>query len=130
VGIGFQRQADAALFINRKGNVAKPLRLALGDCIIQTEYGYSDEKTTLQFSLSRKKTAKKIHKAVGKQLLYLARNLAAIDEKLALGRTLSEPKNDRLAVIRTLYKQQKYMFDHRCHTAPSLRLREAHLNFC
>ena len=38
----------AALFINRKGNVAKPLRLALGACIIQAEYGYSDEETALQ----------------------------------------------------------------------------------
>lgn len=38
----------AALFINRKSNVAKPLRLALGACIIQAEYGYFDEKTALQ----------------------------------------------------------------------------------
>src|SRR5699024_6282598 len=35
-------------FTNRKGNVAKPLRLALGACIIQAEYGYSDEETALQ----------------------------------------------------------------------------------
>ncbi|NLJ30462.1 MAG: IS5 family transposase [Clostridiales bacterium] len=237
----------AALFTNRKGNVAKPLHLALGACIIQAEYGYSDEETALQiqenpyvqyfcgypgyddsrlpfdpslmvyfrkrltleilgeinemilsaarkgehrhdddddrgnggnsgtmivdatcapsnirypqdasllnearentekildelhdpadgrkprtyrtqahrnylqFSRSRKKTAKKIHKAVGKQLRYLARNLAAIDEKIALGRTLSRRKADRLAAIRTLYAQQKYMYDHRCHTVP------------
>jgi len=72
----------------------------------------------LQFSRSRKKTAKKIHKAVGKQLRYLTRDLAAIDGKLALGRTLSERKGDRLAAIRTLYEQQKYMYDHRCHTVP------------
>lgn len=38
----------AALFTNRKGNLAKPLRLALGACIIQAEYGYSDEETALQ----------------------------------------------------------------------------------
>ena len=38
----------AVLFTNRKGNVAKPLRLALGACIIQAEYGYSDEETALQ----------------------------------------------------------------------------------
>ena len=38
----------AALFTNRQGNVAKPLRLALGACIIQAEYGYSDEETALQ----------------------------------------------------------------------------------
>jgi hypothetical protein len=38
----------AQLFTNKKGNVAKPLRLGLGACIIQSEYGYSDEETTLQ----------------------------------------------------------------------------------
>ena len=38
----------ATLFTNRKGNVAEPLRLALGACIIQAEYGYSDEETALQ----------------------------------------------------------------------------------
>ena len=38
----------AKLFVNRKGNVAKPLRLALGACIIQAEYGYSDEEVVLQ----------------------------------------------------------------------------------
>jgi len=38
----------AALFKNRKGNVAKPLRLALGALIVQTERRTSDEETTLQ----------------------------------------------------------------------------------
>jgi hypothetical protein len=38
-------QQYAKLFTNRKGNVAKPLRLALGACIIQAEYGFSDEET-------------------------------------------------------------------------------------
>ena len=38
----------AKLFSNKKGNVAKPLRLALGALLIQTEYGYSDEETVLQ----------------------------------------------------------------------------------
>lgn len=38
----------AELFKNKKGNVAKALRLALGALIIQTEYGYSDEETALQ----------------------------------------------------------------------------------
>ncbi len=33
-------------------------------------------------------------------------------------RTLSGRKNDRLATIRMLYEQQKYMYDHRCHTVP------------
>ncbi len=38
----------ATLFANRKGNVAKPLCLALGTCNISAEYGYSDEETALQ----------------------------------------------------------------------------------
>jgi len=38
----------APLFSNRKGNVANPLRLALGACINQAEYGYSDVETALQ----------------------------------------------------------------------------------
>ena len=46
-------------------------------------YRKQAHKVFLQFSRSKKKTAKKIHKAVGKQLRYLARNLASIEEKLA-----------------------------------------------
>jgi len=38
----------AKLFTNHKGNVAKPLRLALGACIVQAEYGFSDEEIALQ----------------------------------------------------------------------------------
>ena len=38
----------AALFKNRKGNVAKPLRLALGALLIQTQYKYSDNEVPLQ----------------------------------------------------------------------------------
>jgi len=37
----------AKLFANRRGNVAKPLHLALGALIIQLEYGFSDEETAL-----------------------------------------------------------------------------------
>ena len=38
----------AALFKNRKGNVAKPLRMALGALLIQTEYQYPDAEVPLQ----------------------------------------------------------------------------------
>ena len=82
-------QRYAKLFTNRKGNVAKPLRLALGACIIQAEYGYSDEEVALQIpgngkksrtyrkkarkqylhiARSKKRTAKKVRKAIGQQL--------------------------------------------------------------
>ena len=41
-------QRYAKLLITRKRNVAKPLRPPPGACIIQAEYGYSDEEVTLQ----------------------------------------------------------------------------------
>ena len=245
----------AALFTNRKGNVAKPLRLALGACIIQAEYGYSDEETALQiqenpylqyfcgypgyddeklpfdpslmvyfrkrltpevlgeinemiiqdakerqekeaksrdddddsgnhpgtgrnsgtmivdatcapsnirypqdvsllnearenaeallddlhdpadgkkprtyrkrarkdylkYTRCRKHTAKMTRKAIGKQLTYLRRDLDAIDGKLPLGKTLTTRQMERLDTIRTIYEQQKYMYDNHTHSVP------------
>ena len=245
----------AALFTNRKGNVAKPLRLALGVCIIQAEYGYSDEETALQiqenpylqyfcgypgyddeklpfdpslmvyfrkrltpevlgeinemivrdtkerqvkeaeskdddddsdgqpgtggnsgtmiadatcapsnirypqdvsllnearenaetlldvlhdpadgkkprtyrkrarkdylkYTRCRKHTAKMTRKVIGKQLAYLRRDLDAIDGKLSLGKNLPPRQAERLDTIRTVYEQQKYMYDNRTHSVP------------
>lgn len=244
----------AALFTNRKGNVAKPLRLALGACIIQAEYGYSDEETALQiqenpylqyfcgypgyddeklpfdpslmvyfrkrltpevlgeinemilrdakarqskevedkddnnsddgsgtggnsgtmivdatcapsnirypqdvsllnearenaeklldvlhdpaegkkprtyrkrarkdylkYTRCRKHTAKMTRKAIGKQLSYLKRDLEAIDGKLLLGKSLTDRQMERLNTLRTIYQQQKYMYDNRTHSVP------------
>ena len=244
----------AALFTNRKGNVAKPLRLALGACIIQAEYGYSDEETALQiqenpylqyfcgypgyddgklpfdpslmvyfrkrltpgvlgeinemivrdakerqakesevkddgdsddapgsggnsgtmivdatcapshirypqdvsllnearenaeklldvlhdpaegkkprtyrqrarkdylkYARCRKHTAKTTRKAIAKQLAYLRRDLNAIEGELSLGKALNARQSERLDTIRTIYEQQKYMYDHRTHSVP------------
>lgn len=238
----------AALFTNRKGNVAKPLRLALGACIIQAEYGYSDEETALQiqenpylqyfcgypgyddgklpfdpslmvyfrkrltpevlgeinemiiqdaksreakedhhdndpkgggnsgtmildatcapshirypqdisllnearekaeklldtlhdpadgkkprtyrkkarkdylkYARSRKHTARQTRKAIGQQLNYLRRDLAAIDRKLEMGRSLMPREAGRLDTLRSIYEQQKYMHDHNVHSVP------------
>jgi IS5 family transposase len=233
----------AALFKNRKGNVAKPLRLALGACLIQAEYGYSDvevatmiqehpylqyfcgykeyddsklpfdpslmvyfrkrltpeilgeinemiiagrdssptasedddddqnkgtmivdatcapsqikyptdsallnearenteamidemhtvgekkprtyrkraRKDYLALARSRKPGAKKIRKAVGKQLNYLRRNLGTIEVMLESGGVLSERGQARLETVQKLYEQQKYMYDKRTHSVP------------
>jgi len=244
----------AALFTNRKGNVAKPLRLALGACIIQAEYGYSDEEIALQiqenpylqyfcgypgyddeklpfdpslmvyfrkrltpavlgeineiivrdakerqekeaksndnddsddhpgssgnsgnmivdatcapsnirypqdvsllnearenaeklldvlhdpadgkkprtyrkrarkdylkYTRCRKHTAKTTRKAIGRQLSYLRRDLEAIDGKLSMGNSLTVRQTKRLNTIRTIYEQQKYMYDNRTHSVP------------
>jgi len=231
----------AELFTNRKGNVAKPLRLGLGACIIQAEYGYSDEETVLQIqetaylqyfcgypeyndeklpfdpslmvyfrkrltpeilgeinemiinkaqsgddsdngeppanngtlivdatcapsqikypqdtellnearkntedmidslhnpkegkkprtyrkqahkhylsvARKRKKSKKDIRKAVKKQLSYLERNLGIINSYQTKGINLSSKYQDRLETIKTLYNQQKYMYNNRTHS--------------
>ena len=244
----------AALFTNRKGNVAKPLRLALGACIIQAEYGYSDEEIALQiqenpylqyfcgypgyddeklpfdpslmvyfrkrltpavlgeineiivrdakerqekeaksndnddsddqtgssgnsgtmivdatcapsnirypqdvslldearenaeklldvlhapadgkkprayrerarkdylkYARCRKHTAKTTRKAIGRQLSYLRRDLEAIDGKLSVRNSLTVRQTKCLNTIRTIYEQQKYMYDNRTHSVP------------
>ena len=245
----------AALFTNRKGNAAKPLRLALGACIIQSEYGYSDEETALQIQENpylqyfcgypgyddeklpfdpslmvyfrkrltpevlgeinemivrdarasqaksedhdvsdddsdhdpgqggnggtmivdaicapsnirypqdvsllnearenaeklldilhdpadgkkprtyrkrarkdylkyvrcRKHTAKMTRKAIGRQLSYLKRDLEAIDGKFLLGKSLTDRQMERLNTLRSIYQQQKYMYDNRTHSVP------------
>ncbi len=244
----------AALFTNRKGNAAKPLRLALGACIIQAEYGYSDEETALQiqenpylqyfcgysgyedeklpfdpslmvyfrkrltpdvlgeinemivrdakerqekgaeskddddpndhpgtggnsgtmivdatcapsnirypqdvsllnearenaeklldvlhdpadgkkprtyrkrarrdylkYTRCRKHTAKMTRKAIGKQLSYLRRDLKAVNGKLSHGKVLTARQTERLDTIRTIYEQQKYMYDNHTHSVP------------
>lgn len=50
-------------------------------------------------------------KAIGKQLAYLRRDLDAIDSKLSLGKNLPPRQAERLDTIRTVYEQQKYMYD-------------------
>ena len=57
-------------------------------------------------------------KAIGKQLTYLRRDLDAIDGKLSLGKNLPSRQTERLGTIRTVYEQQKYMYDNRTHSVP------------
>ena len=239
-------QRYAKLFTNRKGNVAKPLRLALGACIIQAEYGFSDEevalqiqetaylqffcgyteyndekppfdpslmvyfrkrltpeilgeinemiirnseskeisddedksnppsnkgtmivdatcapsqikypqdtdllneareitekvidelhipgngkkprtyrkkarKQYLQIARSKKRTAKKVRKAIGQQLSYIKRNLKTIENLPVKTDILSKQLKTKLETVKKLYEQQKYMYDNHTHSVP------------
>ena len=57
-------------------------------------------------------------KAIGKQLAYLRRDLDAIDGKLSLGKILNVRQAERLDTVRTIYEQQKYMYDNHTHSVP------------
>ena len=75
-------------------------------------------KDYLKYTRCRNHTAKMTRKAIGKQLAYLRRDLDAIDGKLSLGKNLSSRQTERLDTIRTVYEQQKYMYDNRTHSVP------------
>lgn len=76
-------------------------------------------KDYLKYARCRKHTAKMTRKAIGKQLNYLKRDLGAIEGKLLLGRVLSGRQMERLNTIRTIYQQQKHMYDNRTHSVPN-----------
>ena len=68
-------------------------------------------------------------KAIGKQPAYLRRDLDAIDGKLSLGKNLPSRQTERLGTIRTVYEQQKYMYDEAGNLremAERFRAREGH----
>ena len=81
-------------------------------------YRKKARKDYLEYARSRKHTAKMTRKAIGKQLGYLRRDLSYIDTMLGQGKTLNVREMQRLDTIRSIYKQQKYMYDNRTHTVP------------
>ena len=76
-------------------------------------------KDYLKYVRSRKHTAKMTRKAIGKQLNYLKRDLAAIDGKLAAGKELNVRDTAILETIRQIYTQQRYMYDNHTHSVPN-----------
>lgn len=73
-------------------------------------------KDFLNTSKSKRKTAKSLRKAIGKQLNYIKRDLGYIDTMVKSGRYLSENEIDILKVIKEVYDQQKEMFDNHKHS--------------
>ena len=73
-------------------------------------------KDYLKYVRCRKHTAKMTRKAIGKQLNYLKRDLAAIDGKLNQEKALNIHQTERLETIRKIYEQQKYMYDNHTHS--------------
>jgi len=72
----------------------------------------------LQVAKQRKATGKTIRKAIGKQLGYVRRNLAHIDDLLERGASLSglSPRLYRsLLVIHEVFRQQAWMYQQRQH---------------
>ena len=75
-------------------------------------------KDYLKYTRCHKHTVKMTRKAIGKQLTYLRRDLDAVDGKLSLGKSLTIRQMERLDTVRTIYEQQKYMYDNHTHSVP------------
>lgn len=79
-------------------------------------YRQSARKDYLALAKCKKHSSKKVRKAIGKQLGYVRRNLAYIDNFIQNNITITDKQAKHLCVICELYQQQKYMFDNRTHT--------------
>lgn len=80
-------------------------------------YRQNARKDYLNLAKCKKRTSKKIRKAIKAQLQYIRRDLKYIDaflEEIDLCESLSK----QLATIRTLVEQQQYMYDNRVHSVP------------
>lgn len=108
-------------------NLLNEARMNLEEIIdtICYEYNYSKPRTYrknarkdyLNLAKSRKRTAKKIRKAIKAQLQYIRRDMRYIDEFLSNNEVkLSEYHSKRLDTIRTLVMQQQYMYDNKVHS--------------
>ncbi len=82
-------------------------------------YPRKARKDYLNFSKKRRKSKKEIRRGIKSQLQYVRRDLKIIDRMLAqTNRTHKLTENDSimLEVIRKIYEQQKWMYDHKTHT--------------
>lgn len=72
----------------------------------------------LELAKYKKRSKKKIRKAIKKQLQYVRRDLEYIDRDLKEGKELSTKHMQRLNVIRKIYEQQLYMYENNVRSVP------------
>jgi len=70
----------------------------------------------LNLARSKKRTVKKIRKAIKKQLQYICRDRGHIDWLEENGYPASEKQKELLKTIEQVYAQQKYMYEENLHT--------------
>ena len=73
-------------------------------------------KDYLAFAKSKKHSAKKIRKALRKQIGYVARDIGYLEEFMSDGYAMTEKEISLYLTIITLYEQQKYMYDNKVHS--------------
>ena len=79
-------------------------------------YREKARESYLALAKCRKRTGKRIRKAIGQQLRFIRRDLGYIDMFVLYNEVvLTEKQKNRLDVIKELYEQQKLMYDNKTH---------------
>ncbi len=82
-------------------------------------YREKARKDYLALAKCKKRSAKRIKKAIGKQLRYIRRDMGYIEDFLACDDVrLTDKETKLLVVLKTVYKQQLYMFENNTHSVP------------
>ena len=79
-------------------------------------YRKNARKNYLNLAKSKKRSAKKIRKAIKQQLQYIRRDRGYIEALLGKGSELTPKQLERIAVIDKVYEQQKFMYDNKTHS--------------
>ena len=86
------------------------------DLPLPRRYKKCARKDYLAFAKSKKHSAKKIRKALRKQLGYVARDIRYLEEFMSNGYAATEKEAGLYLTITALYEQQKYMYDNKIHS--------------
>lgn len=81
-------------------------------------YRRNARRDYLNLAKCKKRTAKKIRRAVRQQLQYIRRDFGYLEALLSGGAELSEKQLLRYAVLKRVYEQQRYMYENKVHTVP------------
>ena len=78
-------------------------------------YRRNARKDYLNTTRKKKKSAKELRKAIGKQLRYIRRDWNIVTDYLAKGKALPEKRLTQLETIELVYEQQLFMWENRVH---------------
>lgn len=88
------------------------------DYYVPRMYRRNARKDYLNLAKCKKRTSKKVRKAIKQQLQYIRRDRRYIDGLLDTECELTPKQAGRLAVIDKVYEQQKYMYENKVHSVP------------
>lgn len=81
-------------------------------------YRNNARKDYLNLARCKKRSSKKIRKAIKQQLQYVRRDLGHVDKLLSAGMELKPKQKERLETIRKVYSQQEQMYRENTHSVP------------